>query len=121
MARRGFEVTKQFRFRQHDGDITLRLAARKLQEFRDAEHAQQERARQVDTFLRRIGYWRRVTPARGRSTGYSGGAGTTSKRQMQHEWYGDRSELTWRDREMGETLGLDSDTYVSNWLEHDKG
>lgn len=36
VAKRAYEITKQFRFRQFEGDITLRLASRKLQDFRDA-------------------------------------------------------------------------------------
>ena len=43
-----------------------------------------------------------------------------SKRQLDHEWYGDHSELNWRDREQAQAWGMDADTYVSNWLEHDK-
>lgn len=43
-----------------------------------------------------------------------------SKRQRDHLWYGDHSDLTWRDREQAQAWGMDADTYVSNWLEHDK-
>lgn len=43
-----------------------------------------------------------------------------SKRQRDHLWYGDHSELNWRDREQAQAWGMDADTYVSNWLEHDK-
>lgn len=35
IAKRGFEVSKQFRFRQIEGDITLRIASRKLSEYKD--------------------------------------------------------------------------------------
>jgi hypothetical protein len=40
-----------------------------------------------------------------------------SKRQLQHEWYGPgNSDLNWRDREMGEALGIpNGDIYKSNW------
>lgn len=43
-----------------------------------------------------------------------------SKRQRDHLWYGDHSDLDWRDRERGQSWGMDADTYVSNWLENDK-
>jgi hypothetical protein len=43
----------------------------------------------------------------------------TTERQMQHEWYGGHSELSWRDREMAQIWGMDADTYVSNLKEHD--
>lgn len=43
-----------------------------------------------------------------------------SKRQRDHEWYGDHSELNWRDREQAQAWGMNADTYVSNWLENDK-
>lgn len=43
-----------------------------------------------------------------------------SKRQRDHLWYGDHSELNWRDREQAQSWGMDADTYVSNWLENDK-
>lgn len=43
-----------------------------------------------------------------------------SKRQRDHLWYGDHSELNWRDREQAQAWGMDADTYVSNWLEDDK-
>lgn len=42
-----------------------------------------------------------------------------STRQRQHQWYGGHSELNWRDRETAEMFGMDADTYVSNWKEHD--
>jgi hypothetical protein len=43
-----------------------------------------------------------------------------SKRQRDHLWYGDHSELNWRDREQAQAWGMDADTYVSNWLENDR-
>ncbi|RYB91849.1 hypothetical protein EUA93_17110 [Nocardioides oleivorans] len=43
-----------------------------------------------------------------------------SKKQSDHLWYGDHSELNWRDREQAQAWGMDADTYVSNWLENDK-
>jgi tetratricopeptide (TPR) repeat protein len=42
VAKRAYEVTKQFRFRQYEGDITLRIASRKLQEYRDAAEKNKE-------------------------------------------------------------------------------
>lgn len=40
-----------------------------------------------------------------------------SRRQMQHEWYGEgNSDLGWRDRVLGEALGIpNGDIYKSNW------
>jgi hypothetical protein len=40
-----------------------------------------------------------------------------SKRRADHLWYGDHYELDWHDRVVGQSLGMDADTYVSNWLE----
>ncbi len=37
-------------------------------------------------------------------------------RQRDHEWYGDHHELNWRDREIGQMYGMDSDTYASSFL-----
>lgn len=85
---------------------------------RDAEHRRVARAREVDNFLRRIMYSSR-SAQRGADGSGEGGA-LMSRRQMQHQWYGDHPELGRRDRELGETLGVDADTYVSNILEHDK-
>lgn len=42
-----------------------------------------------------------------------------TKRQRNHEWYGDHSDLDWRDREQAQSWGMDADTYKSNWLESD--
>lgn len=51
--------------------------------------------------------------------GNHGGEEMTS-RQSNHLWYGDHSDLNWRDRGLGQTLGFDNaDDYVSNFLEHD--
>lgn len=48
-----------------------------------------------------------------------GGSGGKSTRQLNHEWYGDHSELNWRDRELGQLLGMDADTYVNNLRDSD--
>jgi hypothetical protein len=42
-----------------------------------------------------------------------------TRRQQQHQWYGDHRDLDWRDRERAEAWGMDADTYKSNWLEAD--
>lgn len=42
-----------------------------------------------------------------------------TRRQKQHQWYGDNRDLDWRDREQAESWGMDADTYKSNWLESD--
>ncbi|MFD6093427.1 hypothetical protein ACFWGN_15015 [Oerskovia sp. NPDC060338] len=43
-----------------------------------------------------------------------------SRRQTQRDFYGDdHPGLTYRDRQLAETLGMDADTYVSNYLESD--
>ena len=39
-----------------------------------------------------------------------------SERQRQREWYGEHSDLNWRDRQTAETLGMDADSYKSNFL-----
>ncbi|WP_251151378.1 hypothetical protein [Cellulosimicrobium sp. Marseille-Q4280] len=91
-----------------------------LRAFRDAEHAKLERERAASRYLTQIRYHERERRRRLGSGGSGGASDSPTRRQMQHEWYGDHSELTWRDREMGETLGMDSDTYVSNFLENDK-
>jgi hypothetical protein len=33
-----------------------------------------------------------------------------------HLWYGDHSEMDWRDREQAQSWGMDADTYASNYL-----
>lgn len=33
-----------------------------------------------------------------------------------HLWYGDHSEMDWRDREQAQSWGMDADTYSSNYL-----
>lgn len=48
------------------------------------------------------------------------GRDNLSKRHRDHLWYGDHFELDWRDREQAQAWGMDADTFVSNWLEHDK-
>jgi len=42
----------------------------------------------------------------------------TTKKQDDHQWYGEHHELNWRDREYGQAMGWDVDAYV-NWLEQD--
>lgn len=76
--------------------------------------------RRVDDYLDSIGLHTR-TRRPGRRMRSDDDYEHKSTRQLQHEWYGDHSELTWHDRVLGETLGIpDADTYVSNFLEHDK-
>lgn len=73
----------------------------------------------VDRYLTTIGFTgRKPTPSASREGG--GHGRTKTRRQIDHEWYGDHRELNWRDRVTGQSLGIDADTYVSNWLEHDK-
>jgi len=90
--------------------------------FQDAANIQKERAQDVTRYLRQIDYYRRRD--RRHADGDASdddGYESKSRRQMQHEWYGDHSELDWHDRVLGEALGFDdADTYVSNFLEHDK-
>ncbi|MBG6214301.1 hypothetical protein RCH23_002123 [Cryobacterium sp. CAN_C3] len=43
----------------------------------------------------------------------------TTIRGSQHQWYGDHSELNWRDRERAQSMGLDVETYVSNVLDRE--
>lgn len=93
----------------------------------DTRHARRKADAQLRGFLERVGYAsrlddRRVWSGRGRQVPWSDddGGEVLSRRQMQHRWYGDRSELGWRDRELAEAWGMDADTYVSNFLEHDK-
>lgn len=82
-----------------------------------ADRAKKDALRAVDEYLESIGY-----PSRRERTRDSDHDDFPfkSRRQMQHEWYGDHSELNWRDREQAKILGMDADTYVSNVLEHDK-
>lgn len=56
----------------------------------------------------------------GARTARSTGDVDKSRRQTQHEWYGDHAELNWHDRVRAEMYGIDADTYVSNVLENDK-
>ncbi|ARK05995.1 hypothetical protein B8281_16000 [Cellulosimicrobium sp. TH-20] len=81
--------------------------------------ARRWRLRQVPAYLESIGFFGRDaykwSPPRGTDSDMS-----KSKRQMQHEWYGDRRGLNWRDRERAETSDLDAETYISNVLEDDK-
>lgn len=76
--------------------------------------AKEARDKRVATFKKRIRYERRSRP------GYSGGSSAVSRRQMQHEWYGDNPDLDWQDRERAEMFGLDVETYRSNMLENDR-
>lgn len=82
-----------------------RWLASYLDEIRYAERLEEKRFAQEEFAVR----------------GPSDDDGPRSTRQLQHEWYGDHSELGWHDRVLGETLGIpDADTYTSNFLEHDK-
>lgn len=81
------------------------------------DRARKDQLRAADAYLESIGYRTRLgrTQVDDRDD-YQ----FKSRRQMQHEWYGDHSELDWRDRERAEMFGMDADTYVSNFLENDK-
>lgn len=76
------------------------------------------RKRVVGDFLDSTDFEHRDPPAVRRD--YEASDDYTLKRQRDHLWYGDHSELNWRDREQAQAWGMDADTYVSNWLEHDK-
>ena len=76
------------------------------------------RLRLVSTFLDSIDFAQRDPKAVGRD--YDDSDEYMSTRHRDHLWYGDHSELNWRDREQAQSWGMDADTYVSNWLEHDK-
>lgn len=81
------------------------------------DRAKKNAQRAVDDYLEGIGYASRRERSGNRDRDdfqYK------SRRQMQHEWYGDHSELNWRHREQAEMFGMDADTYVSNFLENDK-
>lgn len=81
------------------------------------DRARKDALRAVDAFLESIGYASR----RERTHDFErDDFQFKSRRQMQHEWYGDHSELNWTHREQAEIFGMDADTYVSNFLEHDK-
>lgn len=71
------------------------------------------RAAEIANFERRISKERRVD-ARGASQGLP------SLRETQHLWYQGRSELTWRDRVIAETYGMDAATYVANFKEAER-
>lgn len=90
--------------------------------FQDAAHEQRKASQEITGYLNRIGYHRRVDQRH--SAGHAsddGGYESKSRRQMQHEWYGDHGELNWTHRVQGEALGFDNaDDYVDNFLEHDK-
>lgn len=82
-----------------------------------ADRAKKDALRAVDEYLESIGYTsRRERTLDSDSDDFQ----IKSRRRMQHEWYEDRSELNWRDREQAKIFGMDADTYVSNFLEHDK-
>ncbi len=72
-------------------------------------------------FLKQIKYDARLEHAKRREgRSQDNDDSPKSRRQMQHEWYGDHRELDWRDRTTAEVFGMDADTYVSNFLENDK-
>lgn len=72
-----------------------------------------EGQRGIANFLAGIGYEQR-------SDGSLGDDHTwMSTRQMQNQWYGEHSDLDWRDRTRAEMYGMDVDTYISNVLEDD--
>jgi len=61
-----------------------------------------------------------ATPKRSaRAVPAAGDEAPLSRRQEQHRWYGEHSDLTWRDREQAQAWGMDADTYKSNFLESD--
>lgn len=91
-----------------------------------AEMAEKMTKPNADDFLRKIKYHDRVRSGRRSGTAHEAPAydhhdgPMKSTRQMQHEWYGDHTELNWRDRERAEMYGMDADTYISNVLDNDK-
>lgn len=82
-----------------------------------ADRAKKDALRAVDEYLESIGYTSRRERTRDSD---SDDFQIKSRRRMQHEWYEDHSELNWRDREQAGIFGMDADTYVNNFLEHDK-
>lgn len=83
-----------------------------------SERAAQMREERLTAFMRRIpGYSDREMR---RHRGNGGPPGSSSRRQLQHEWYEGHSELDYTDRVRGEMYGLDVDTYISNVAEHDR-
>lgn len=82
------------------------------------DRAKKDALRAVDEYLESIGYANRLE--RTRDSDHDDFQ-FKSRRQMEHEWYGDdHSELSWQHREQATVLGMDADTYVSNFLENDK-
>lgn len=71
-------------------------------------------------YLEEVNYSQRLSAERRGHTGARGGVPTNTRRQSQHEWYGDNPDLNWRHREQAETYGMDVDTYRNNMLENDK-
>lgn len=82
-----------------------------------AGRAKKDALRAVDEYLKSLGYANRLE--RTRDSDHDDFQ-FKSRRRMQHEWYGDHSELNWQHREQATVLGMDADTYVSNFLENDK-
>lgn len=82
-----------------------------------ADRVKKDALRAVDEYLESIGYASRRERARDSD---HDDFQFKSRRQMQHEWYGDHSELNWQHREQAKIFGMDADTYVSNFLENDK-
>ena len=72
-------------------------------------------------FLEQIGYSTRLPAAAPSRDEDDDNYPVKSRRQLQHEWYGERSELNWTHRVQAEALGIeDADTYVNNFLESDR-
>ncbi len=90
-----------------------------LLDFRDAGRVREDRQAQARRYLQRIRYHERVRTRPPAPRDPSSG-GPPTPRQAQRDWYGEPTGLPWRVREMGQRLGVDADTYVSNYLEHDK-
>lgn len=82
-----------------------------------ADRAKKDALRAVEEYLKIIGY-----ASRRERAGDSDHDDFQYKprKQIQHEWYGDDSELNWRHREQAGIFDMDADTYLSNFLEHDK-
>lgn len=90
---------------------------------RAAQTRRRQLERDASDYLHRIRYHERAREAQRRTAPRSGTShdqAPMSRRQTQRAWYGEHRELGWRDREIGEALGIDADTYVNNVLEHDK-
>lgn len=82
-----------------------------------ARKARVKRERYAHDFLETLDYDARVKEREDRRTIDRDYAEPTSRRERQRSWYGDgNSDLSRRDRELGEALGIpNGDIYKANW------